>query len=79
MITQNNIDIELGGKGFQNIFDEKYFCNMLFEKKTKKLEHNRKKSQMFEPNRVVQSKNIIADVEYHIAFHYVTKNSLGEG
>ena len=52
---------------------------MLFEKKTKKLEHNRKKSQMFEPNRVVQSKNIIADVEYHIAFHYVTKNSLGEG
>lgn len=43
VIIQNNIDIK--GKGFQSVFQKK-----------NKLEHKRKKCQIFEPNKVVQSK-----------------------
>ena len=56
----------------------KHISAAFYLEKIYKLEYNRKECRIFEPNRVVQSKKIITNVEYHIAFQYLTKTSSGK-
>ena len=77
-----SVNFDIGVKGFQRVFAKILWPGFseIFaffgEKEKSKLELNGKESQIFELNRLVQSKKIVANVEYYLAFQKLIRGRL---
>ena len=77
-----SVNFDIGVKGSQRVFAKilwpgfSEIFTFLDEKEKSKLELNGKESQIFELNRLVQSKKIVTNVEYYLAFQKLIKGRL---